>query len=497
MKIVFRSFFIAMVLLVTMFSNKAAAQGFTIIRDSLYSEALQEKRYLDIILPENFSQKSGEKYEVVYILDGEWNINHVPYTHRFLSQEGFIPPAIFVGLPNTYLKGVNQRDRDFLPANGASKFLEFLKKEVIPTIEKKYPVNAERTLFGHSYGGLFVGYTYLTEPQLFHAYLSSDPAFLWNNGFMHKYAKERLGKISGVHASFWINGIQSTYTYMGIDVMDSIFKALASKDLRYQCNLYPNETHNSVRFKGVYDGLKFFYEGYSNARIMFHPMNGIALKNKPFKVYVDGNKNTRYTINGTEPTAASAIADSMLTMPGPVELKVRSFHVRGANKNITTGLFKEGNTLKAIPKPNNITPGGLQYSYYKGEWDSLPDFSKFTVVSSGRMDKSFSLDKLPDHDNFGCVMNGYLEIKEEGYYVFILDSDDGSKFFIDNKLILVNDGLHATGNAQTFMVPLQKGFYPIRVEYFQRGGGRDLNLLYVMPGHEQPSPIPYEDFYSK
>jgi hypothetical protein len=292
-------------------------------------------------------------------------------------------------------------------------------------------------------------------------------------------------------------GIQSTYTFMGSGTMDSIFRALAPKDLRWKLSLYPNETHNSVRLKGVYDGLKFFYEGYRTARITFHPMNGIALKNTPFKVYFFGNVNARYTIDGTEPTAASPKADSVLTLPGPVELKVKSFHVRGSNRIVTTGSFKEGKTLKASSKPGSVKPGGLHYSYYRGEWDSLPDFNKLTPVSSGRMDTSFNLDKLPEQNNFGCVMDGFLEIKEEGYYVFILDSDDGSKIYINNVLLLSNDGLHATGNAQTTMVPLQKGFYPIRMEYFQKGGGRGLNFLYLLPGREEPLPIPFEALYSK
>jgi len=491
------SVLIGTVLYLMEFSNIAAAQGFPVIRDSLYSEALQEQRFLDIVLPENFKQAPDKKYEVIYLLDGEWNINLIPFIHRFTQQEGYLPPAIFVGLPNTYLNGVNQRDRDFLPVNGANKFLDFLEKEVIPYIEKKYPANGERTLFGHSYGGLFVGYTFLTAPQLFNAYLASDPAFHGSGGYVLSLAKEKLGKISDANKSFWINGIQSTYKYMGIDVMDSIFQQQAPKALHYKCSLYPNETHNSVRLKGVYDGFKFFYEGYSTARVTFHPMNGIALKNKPFKIYFYGNTNVRYTIDGTEPSAASGKADSVLTLAGPVELKARSFNVRGANSVITTGTFKEGKTLKASSKSGSVKSGGLNYSYYKGEWDSLPDFNKFTPVSSGRMDTAFNLDKLPDHNNFGCVMDGFLEIKEEGYYIFILDSDDGSKFYFNNVLLLINDGLHATGNAQTYMVPLQKGFYPIRVEYFQKGGGRGLNLLYVQPGDEQPCPIPFEALYSK
>ena len=211
--------FILVVLSVTVF-----AQEKSIIRDSLYSEILREGRVLEVILPENYNPESDEKYEVIYLLDGEWNIDLVPYIHGFAKSEGYVPPVIFVGLPNTYIIGQNQRDRDFLPANAADKFLEFLEKEVIPYIDSKYPANGKRTLYGHSYGGLFVTYSLLTKPQLFDAYLASDPAYQWNNGFILDYAKQKLDGLKGTHKSFWIDGIESTYKrYMRIYDLDSIF----------------------------------------------------------------------------------------------------------------------------------------------------------------------------------------------------------------------------------------------------------------------------------
>ncbi|MEJ2627223.1 MAG: alpha/beta hydrolase-fold protein, partial [bacterium] len=144
------------VLLVCQFFGFAVAQEFSTIRDSIYYEAQKEQRMLEIILPQNYNPESKEKYEVIYILDGEWNISLVPYIHDFARNEGFIPPAIFVGLPNVYPKGQNQRDRDFLPMNAADEFLAFIENDVIPYVESKYPANGERTLYGHSYGGLFV-----------------------------------------------------------------------------------------------------------------------------------------------------------------------------------------------------------------------------------------------------------------------------------------------------------------------------------------------------
>jgi hypothetical protein len=104
---------------------------------------------------------------------------------------------------------------------------------------------------------------------------------------------------------------------------------------------------------------------------------------------------------------------------------------------------------------------------------------------------------MPDKDNFGCVMEGFIEIREEGYYIFVLDSDDGSKFYFNNELVLINDGLHGTGNSQTYILPLEIGFYPIRMEYFQRGGERALNMLYLLPGQQQPVTIPFDVLYSR
>jgi len=47
------------------------------------------------------------------------------------------------------------------------------------------------------------------------------------------------------------------------------------------------------------------------------------------------------------------------------------------------------------------------------------------------------------------------------------------------------------------MVPLEKGFYPVRLEYFQQGGDAQLVLQYVLPGEERPQPIPFERQYGK
>ena len=99
--------------------------------------------------------------------------------------------------------------------------------------------------------------------------------------------------------------------------------------------------------------------------------------------------------------------------------------------------------------------------------------------------------------NFACLFEGNLEIEEDGYYIFVLSSDDGAKLYLDDKLLIDLDGLHGMGNGNTYIVPLEKGFYPIRVAYFQGEGGAGLNLLYLTPNTMRPKPIPLELQYHK
>ena len=477
--------------------NLAFSQENQILKDSLFSKNLNEERILDIFIPGKEMAGSRSQFEVIYLLDGEWNFQKGNFIHDFTRTENFIPPAIIVAVRNNYVDGQNQRDRDFLPENGADAFISFLKEELIPFVEKKYPANGERTLYGHSSGGLFVGYTFLNHPDLFDAFMATDPAFWYGNREMVKLASEKLPQMNGDHKSFWMAGITNTATDMGIIAMDSVFKVHAPKDLHWKSQTYPNETHNSVQLKGIYDGLKFIYEGYDVTGITFHPMNGIVIEGKPFKVRCfSNNPEIRYTIDGSEPTESSPKFEREITLTGPANLKVSSFYTRGKNEAITTGEFKGGKTLKAIKEPQNVQPGGLDYSYYEGEWNELPEFDKLKVKASGRLDENFDFNKLPRKINFGCVFSGYLKIEKEGYYIFSVQSDDGAKVYISGQLFLNNDGLHGIENPKTFILPLEVGFYPVKIEYFQKMGGYGLSVMYVRPGEDAPVQVPLELQYS-
>lgn len=475
------------------------------VTDSLFSKVLNEQRKLQVVFPEGYDANSKDKYDVIYAVDGEWHTETVSQIHFYTTHWKFMPKNIIVGIENTYLDGVNHRDRDLVPTHNdvqplsgkADNFLAFLKDELIPYINKTYPVTGENTLFGASHGGTFAVYALLKEPTLFKSYIAADPSLWWDNRYISKLAAEKLPEMSGVHATLHISGRKGdAYEGMGIVAMDSVLKAKAPKGLIWETIDYPNEIHNSVKLKSIYDGLKLAYRGYTDEVINFHPMGGIVEKGKSYNIFrASDNTSVHYTIDGSEPVLDSPVMNKIMELTGPAQLKVKPIALRGANSSTTTGHFIEGKALKPHSKPKKAVAGGLNYAYYEGEWDKIPDFSKLKPIKTGIANKDFDLDKLPRNDHFACRLEGSIEIKEDGYYAFGIASDDGSKLYLNNTLLIDNDGLHDSSSFKSYMVPLKTGFYSIRLEYFQKNRGKQYTIMYLTPGATDPMPLPLEIQY--
>jgi predicted alpha/beta superfamily hydrolase len=487
-------------------SLQAQLKDLPIQRDSLYSSILKENRALEIVLPTGYDAKNGKKYDVFYVTDGEWNTKIVRDIHQFLELQ-FLPPCIIVSIPNRYIDGVNQRGRDYTPTHlewsagsgGGANYLAFLKNELMPYIDKKYPTNGTNILYGSSLGGLFGLYAFLKEPQLFESYLLSDPAFWWGDHYVTKLLSTKLDSIKILNKSVFIAGrIGEPYKYMGIAAVDSVFKAKLPHGLRWKTSLYDNETHNSMMFMTVYDGLKHTYAGYTNETLRFYPAAGIVEKDKPVTIYAGGElfSDIGYTIDGTEPGAtAPKVKDGQFTISQPGQLTIKAFCNFDQYSKKVTGTFKAGGAPSPVSKPKNVKPGGWRYRYYEGDWSNLPDFKKLKPVASGMTDKDFNFTKLPRQQNLACLFEGYVEVKDEGYYTFGIDCEGGVKLFIGNQPIIVYDGLHTLENYQSYVLPLKKGFYPVRLEYFGQRKA-DLRLVYLTPVSNRPNPIPPDLMYA-
>ncbi len=83
--------------------------------------------------------------------------------------------------------------------------------------------------------------------------------------------------------------------------------------------------------------------------------------------------------------------------------------------------------------------------------------------------------------DFAIDYTGKFWIDKPGRYDFILFSDDGSKLYIDDRLIVDNDGLHITKGVGKNL-HLAGGLHTIRVSYFQGPCGGYAPCLSLMLG---------------
>ncbi len=93
------------------------------------------------------------------------------------------------------------------------------------------------------------------------------------------------------------------------------------------------------------------------------------------------------------------------------------------------GLAKQLIPNSALFRRSAPTTNGLDYAYYHGTWDNLPNFDALTPVKTGVL-SNVSLTPATQGDYFGFRYTGYLQVAVDGIYTFYTNSDDGSRLYI-------------------------------------------------------------------
>ncbi len=125
----------------------------------------------------------------------------------------------------------------------------------------------------------------------------------------------------------------------------------------------------------------------------------------------------------------------------------------------------------------------VRYRLYLGSWKKLPVFSELKPEREGVLKGGlFDLGALKKRDHFGVEFFGKLKIEKPGRYKFFLNSDDGSRLFVDDKQVAEYDGLHGLAGPKVGKIDLSEGQHQIKVEFFQGGGGLGLQLACKGPG---------------
>jgi len=155
----------------------------------------------------------------------------------------------------------------------------------------------------------------------------------------------------------------------------------------------------------------------------------------------------------------------------------------GLNKQLIPASVLYTGSGSSLRNPDNLTnpTTGLNYAYYEGTWNLLPDFSALTPIKTGKT-TSCNISERNRDDLFAFEFNGYVNVAADGVYTFYTSSDDGSKLWIGSTLVVDNDGLQASKQERSGTIGLKAGYHAIRTAYFERWGGQRLEVRYVGPG---------------
>ena len=126
-------------------------------------------------------------------------------------------------------------------------------------------------------------------------------------------------------------------------------------------------------------------------------------------------------------------------------------------------------------------------SLYQADWNlhHVPDVTALTLVGTDKMEEirlgsRYDFEKyivpVPSK-NYAWTVSGISTISSPGSYQWCMSSSDGSRLFIDNQLVVNNDGIHGRHRvcANKYM---RAGNHEIYVEGFSRGGDGVCTLEY-------------------
>jgi len=141
-------------------------------------------------------------------------------------------------------------------------------------------------------------------------------------------------------------------------------------------------------------------------------------------------------------------------------------------------LDKDMRAVRPAPRGAVVRGGGLQARYFSNpEWLGPAVFED----SVDSIDFYWEGESRPFGTSFSMILEGEIFIPETGVRTFFLTSDDGSDLRVGRDFTVDNMGVHAelrkSGSAL-----LERGWYPIKVRFFDVGGGAVLRLAWRKDG---------------
>ena len=273
-----------------------------------------------------------------------------------------------------------------------------------------------------------------------------------------------------------VSGIQARYYYSPI--LDGDLSSLPSLSGPYKVETVPTlsfqTTDGEVAESGLSDKVAAHCTGTINvpqtATYTFY-----LTSDDGSKLYVDGA--LRVNNDGIHTMREQSASVSLSA--GAHTVQVDYYDVTGP-----AGLRLEiqGGSLSRAEIPASMwTSPGVRIAYYQLDSSILPPLramvpEKTQLVSTINFPFSWgTFSGTGRSQNVGAEYEGYLTVPSDNVYFFDLMSEDGSKLWIDDQLVVDDDGAH-NRVSKAGGIALRAGAHDFRLDYFLREGGNSLVL---------------------
>lgn len=197
-----------------------------------------------------------------------------------------------------------------------------------------------------------------------------------------------------------------------------------------------------------------------------------------FKPSVAGAK-IYYTIDGYQPNETTNLYSQpfVVNVPKGEYRPVKSMVITASGNRsvVTTTILRNKEVLKANTNIAGLKQGGLKYHYVPGVFKSAVEIDTALATQRG-IASEISFAKVANKAReYGLVFTGYINVNENATFEFSLYSDDGSRLYIDDELVIDNDGDHARYE-KSAGIAMEAGLHKIKVLYFDDGPGSTLKV---------------------
>lgn len=228
------------------------------------SKQLGNTRTLTIGLPASLEKNPNKKYPLLILLDGDYLFDPFYGSLSYGAYWDDIPECIVVGI-NQNTDEERYADCEFdaetgLPSNQSAKFYNFIATELVPFLEKKYPVAPFRILAGHDLTAGFINYYLYQDQSMFDGYVALGTEFAPE---METKMATALSKVKKPLFYYHSNGEGDTKKIQTpIKELDSQLKQISNPNLHYKFDNFSGASHYSLVLYSIPSALYHFFDTY-------------------------------------------------------------------------------------------------------------------------------------------------------------------------------------------------------------------------------------------